>query len=52
MKHFFVPRMIGPVDFRPSPAPHLKTFREFLFYFPNGPIFSTMQNYTPNAALY
>jgi len=44
--------MTGPTDFRPSPAPQLKSFRAILIYFPKGPSFSTMQHYTPNAAFY
>ena len=41
--------MIDPTDLlHPSPAPHFKTFQEFLIYWPKRPSFSTVQIYAPN----
>ena len=43
--HFFFTRSAQ----LPSPAPHFETFKVFLIYFPQCPVFSTVQSDTPNA---
>jgi len=42
--HFFFTRSAQ----LPSPAPHFETFKVFLIYFPQCPVFSTVQSDTPN----
>jgi hypothetical protein len=49
---FSISHTIGLTVLHPSPAPHFKTFRVFLIYFPKCPSFSTIQSYAPNIALY
>jgi hypothetical protein len=39
-------------DFYPSPVPHFKSLQFFLVYFPNCPIFSTIQSHAPNVQMW
>jgi hypothetical protein len=47
----FIFHTIEPADLHPSPAPHFKMFKVFLFYFPNCWSFNTIQIRIPNVAL-
>jgi len=47
----FISHKISSTDLHPSPAEHFKIFQAFLIYFLKCPSFSTIQSYTPNAAL-